>query len=800
MTPPFEQSAYLFNQTYDTTYTGDGSWGQYRAWLNLPQLGVETDGGGSVDDWWGSCEEAGWNFAWGTQQADPKYAGVMPDILLGDYQMPFLSSGQYDQTWQLEAAPNGGDPATMQHFVQFAANVLCTPGTTNNHYSGYVPSVAAKSVIVRLGYEFDGGWNPYGNLNVMSNMPNNYIQSWRNIVTTVRAHDLSHVIKFCWNPTDSNVQINTDSYYPGDAWVDYIALDTYDKEYSGVYHQGTQPSAAAQASVWQNTLLPRLNHFRDLAVAHNKPLIVGEWGTWDLNSAPGGGDDPGYVQNMFNWMSDPNNHVYMEDYYDIPASDGDHQLWPGLNGRTTEFPQAALKYRDAFGVSYSYGSTAAPIPGTVQAANYDTGGQGIAYNETANGGQTGYRSDNSSADFGPGLGWTIGGQWYKYTVNVASAGTYAVTFSVEAPSSGGTFHLENKSGTNLTGPVTCPATGGWSTPGTVTASVPLPAGPQVLKWVQDSGGYNLLSMTFTASGGAVPIGRRIGIKSSQTGYFTSSDQGDSTYLKALWSTSPGAWEVFDVVDAGGGGVAFLCEQTGKYVTADANQASRVLRADSASTIGPWETFQWANQGGGVFGLKANADGLYVSCNLNDGDRLEAQWAQSVGSWEQFTWSDQGAVTGGALITGTEFDDGAGPWGGNQANVASSAFDGDPNTFYDCANATGFVGIDAGLATSVSKIVFAPRAGFESRMVGGVFEGSNTSATAGYTTLGTVTATPTDGLTNTLTVTNATPYRWLRYRDSQNGSCDVSEIQFVDPPVGVPAVPAGLKATAGATGD
>ena len=85
----------------------------------------------------------------------------------------------------------------MQHLVQFAANVLYTPGTTNNHYSGYVPSVAAKGVIVRLGYEFDGGWNPYGNLNVMSNVPNNYIQSWRNIVTTVCARHPNRVKDLC---------------------------------------------------------------------------------------------------------------------------------------------------------------------------------------------------------------------------------------------------------------------------------------------------------------------------------------------------------------------------------------------------------------------------------------------------------------------------------------------------------------------------------------------------------------------------------------------------------------------------
>ncbi|HEX4092870.1 MAG TPA: hypothetical protein VHZ33_29485, partial [Trebonia sp.] len=41
-----------------------------------------------------------------------------------------------------------------------------------------------------------------------------------------------------------------------------------------------------------------------------------------------------------------------------------------------------------------YGGTAAAVPGIVYAANYDTGGQGVAYNVTsANGSANGYRSD-----------------------------------------------------------------------------------------------------------------------------------------------------------------------------------------------------------------------------------------------------------------------------------------------------------------------------------------------------------------------------------------------------------------------
>lgn len=157
-----------------------------------------------------------------------------------------------------------------------------------------------------------------------------------------------------------------------------------------------------------------------------------------------------------------------------------------------------------------------------------------------------------------------------------------------------------------------------------------------------------------AASGSAPIGRRIGIKAGANGRYLSSDQTDSTYLKSAWASSIGTWELFDMVDAGGGSVALRCEQTGKYVTVDLNQTSRVLRADWATGIGDWEKFQWQDLGGGVFALKANANGLYVACDLNNASYIEARWSTSIGDWEKFTWTDQGAYgtvpSGGSTIS------------------------------------------------------------------------------------------------------------------------------------------------------
>jgi alpha-L-fucosidase 2 len=153
-----------------------------------------------------------------------------------------------------------------------------------------------------------------------------------------------------------------------------------------------------------------------------------------------------------------------------------------------------------------YTGTPVAIPGTVLMENYDKGGQGIAYSVNAiNGTDNGYRPDGidlettSAPGGGNDIGWTNAGQWFNYTVNVATAGTYVVTFEVAAPNAvTDGFHLADAGGVNLSGPVNVPSTGGWQTWTTVTANVVLPAGQQVLTIFQDNGGFNLYTAAIAA--------------------------------------------------------------------------------------------------------------------------------------------------------------------------------------------------------------------------------------------------------------------------------------------------------------
>jgi hypothetical protein len=177
----------------------------------------------------------------------------------------------------------------------------------------------------------------------------------------------------------------------------------------------------------------------------------------------------------------------------------------------------------AYAAEGPFGGTPAAVPGTVQAANYDTGGQGVAYNVTSvNGTANGYRSDgvdleatSDTQDTSPpggadNLGWTAGGQWFKYTVNVAPAGTYTVSLRLASPN-GVTdgLHIASSAGTNLSGNITVPKTGGWQTWTTVTASVTLPAGQQTLTVDQDNAGWNIHFLSLAAAGNAPNLGPNV---------------------------------------------------------------------------------------------------------------------------------------------------------------------------------------------------------------------------------------------------------------------------------------------------
>jgi carbohydrate binding protein with CBM6 domain/Big-like domain-containing protein/calcineurin-like phosphoesterase family protein/purple acid phosphatase-like protein len=186
-------------------------------------------------------------------------------------------------------------------------------------------------------------------------------------------------------------------------------------------------------------------------------------------------------------------------------------LTPSGNSRARGWPSVPSAYAAA---------AAAPVPGTIQAEDFDDGANGVAYRDNSAGNSGGqYRATDVDIEFtsdsggGYDVGWVSAGEWLNYTVNVGAAGTYDIAFRVASTGSGGTFHLE-VNGVNKTGSVSVPNTGSWQTWRSVTKTgVALAAGQQVWRLVMDTNGstavvgnFNYLRASAAAGSSTTPFG------------------------------------------------------------------------------------------------------------------------------------------------------------------------------------------------------------------------------------------------------------------------------------------------------
>ncbi len=161
--------------------------------------------------------------------------------------------------------------------------------------------------------------------------------------------------------------------------------------------------------------------------------------------------------------------------------------------------------------------TPSAIPGRIQAEDFDYGGEGLAYHDT-NSGNSGnqYRTSENvdienCSDTGGGynIGWMAVGEWLEYTVDVKYAGTYTLRARVAALDPGKTFYVAF-GGVNKTGNLTVPDTNGWQNWNTVSKTVTLSAGVQIMRLYSNSADFNLNYLELTADKtvpGVIGMGR-----------------------------------------------------------------------------------------------------------------------------------------------------------------------------------------------------------------------------------------------------------------------------------------------------
>ncbi len=205
-------------------------------------------------------------------------------------------------------------------------------GAYNSHFVKLGQTLVAKGqadAIVRPGYEFNGNWVRWA----ASPNPGAWAAYFRQIVTSMRSVP-GQDFEFEWNPSLGRVDVAPDQAYPGDQYVDYIGLDVYDKSWIANWED---PVAR-----WNDFMDQPygLRWHRDFAAQHGKPMTFPEWGLVSQPQGHGGGDNPYFIEQMYEWIRTNNvaNHYYFE--YD---ADGQHELMSG------QFPNAAARFRELFG-------------------------------------------------------------------------------------------------------------------------------------------------------------------------------------------------------------------------------------------------------------------------------------------------------------------------------------------------------------------------------------------------------------------------------------------------------------------
>jgi hypothetical protein len=239
------------------------------------------------------------------------------------WQLSNWQGSPFTMVWGVPMVPCGAPstqcPTDVSDFDEVA------DGGADSYYKTLAQNLVSGgfgSSYIRLGWEFNGTWMGWSICNQQgsgaTSWAGDFVSAYRNIVTSMRSVSGAN-FKFIWNPIDSsNVScdgVSLENFYPGDKYVDMVALDVYD---------GIGQDTSTDAARWSD-LLNGVNAGDWTAMApdpingqefegygldwlaafgkeHNKLVGLPEWGL-DASGIDGGGGDDGYfVTQMARWI------------------------------------------------------------------------------------------------------------------------------------------------------------------------------------------------------------------------------------------------------------------------------------------------------------------------------------------------------------------------------------------------------------------------------------------------------------------------------------------------------------------
>lgn len=253
------------------------------------------------------------------------------------FHQDFLTSFMTCDTWANGASSDWGfDIMSLQPPGENIQEIVCLTTSEDpslqhvgaGMYDAYIQGMGNLFIkhgypkaFIRVGHEFDGTWYPWA-INGGTNDHDyaGFIAAFRHVAGILKA--ISPDFTIVWNPGCGYYaqSMDDEQAYPGDDVVDVIGVDCYDDGsgtdhiFNGVYG---------------------MNQWAQFARQHGKPIALPEWGLMN------GGDDPAYVQGMFDFMTA--NPTFLESFWDSDDGSTHSQITTG------EDPMAGATFLQTFG-------------------------------------------------------------------------------------------------------------------------------------------------------------------------------------------------------------------------------------------------------------------------------------------------------------------------------------------------------------------------------------------------------------------------------------------------------------------
>jgi hypothetical protein len=241
------------------------------------------------------------------------------------WQLSKWKKSPFKMIWGVPMLPCGG-PST-----QCKTNVsdfnLVASGGADGYYKTLAQNLVSAgfgSSYIRLGWEFNGSSMGWSVCNQQGSGPtswlNDFVPAFRNIVTSMRSVS-GGSFKFIWNPIDTSNSscpgVHLENLYPGDSYVDVVALDVYDAIGTKISSNVTRYTdllngvgAGGYVAVSPNAINGQtftaqgygLKWIAAFGKEHKKEISLPEWGLMTTSQNAGGGDDAYFVTQMADWI------------------------------------------------------------------------------------------------------------------------------------------------------------------------------------------------------------------------------------------------------------------------------------------------------------------------------------------------------------------------------------------------------------------------------------------------------------------------------------------------------------------